>query len=280
MPDSPDSNHPDQSLAKVLDFFLQINGFEQQAAQTLRRALDEVIDGMRTGRWSVGSLEKTEKTYIGTKVEILFKFDFELPKGNKLDFRIEDTEVDIKCTVLRDWMIPKEAVGELCLLVRIDDKRSKFWIGIIRASPAVLRKAENRDGKNSLSAEGKKSIQWLVEEGQLPINFLATVDPDIREQIFSNRKSGQACINELFRLVQGRIIPRVAIETVAQQKDPMKRARDARIPLRKEGILVLGHQEQDPIIAVSRGYPASKKGEMISIPATPHEIETSSDSTN
>jgi hypothetical protein len=269
MPDSLDSTQPDQGLTKVVEFFLQINGFEEQAAQTLRRALDEVIDGMRTGRWSVDSLEKTEKTYIGTKVEILFKFDFELPKGNKLDFRVEDTEVDIKCTVLRDWMIPKEAVGELCLLVRIDDTQSKFWIGLIRANSTVLRKGENRDGKNSLSSEGKKSILWLVEEGQLPINFLATVAPEIRERIFSHRKSGQARINELFRLVQGRIIPRVAIETVAQQKDSMKRARDARIPLLKEGILVLGHQEQDPIIAVSRGYPAPKKGEMLSIPATP-----------
>jgi hypothetical protein len=260
---------PDQEILKVVEFFLQINGFEHQAAQTLRRALDEVIDGMRTGRWSVDSLEKTEKTYIGTKVEILFKFDFELPKGNKLDCRVEDTEVDIKCTVLRDWMIPKEAVGELCLLVRIDDTRSKFWVGVIRADPSVLRKGENRDGKNSLSAEGKKTIRWLIEEGELPINFLATLNPEIRERIFSHRKSGQARINELFRLVQGRIIPRVAIETVAQQKDSMKRARDARIPLSKEGILVLGHQEQDPIIAVSRGYPAPKKGEMISIPANP-----------
>jgi len=276
MPDSPDRAQPDQGLTQVVEFFLQINGFEHQAALTLRRALDEVIDGMRTGRWSVDALEKTEKTYIGTKVEILFKFDFELPRGNKLDFRVEDTEVDIKCTVLRDWMIPKEAVGELCLLVRIDDTRSKFWIGVIRADPSVLRKGENRDGKNSLSAEGKKSIHWLVEAGQLPINFLATVDPEILERIFSHRKSGQARINELFRLVQGRIIPRVAIETVAQQKDSMKRARDARIPLRKEGILVLGHQEQDPIIAIARGYPAPKKGEMISIPATPQDKESES----
>lgn len=261
----------DEELSKLVEFFLQLNGFEHQAARTLRRALDEVIDGMRTGRWSVDSLEKTEKTYIGTKVEILFKFDFELAKGNKLDCRIEDTEVDIKCTVLKDWMIPKEAVGELCLLVRIDDTRSKFWIGLVRADPSVLRKGENRDGKNSLSAEGKKAIRWLVEGGELPVNFLATLHPEIRERIFSHRKSGQSRINELFRLVQGRIIPRVAIETVAQQKDSMKRARDARITLAKEGILVLGHQGEDPIIAVSRGYPAPKKGEMLSIPKNSSE---------
>ena len=271
MPRDEEANRSDESLCKVVDFFLQINGFEEKAAKTLRRALDEVIDGMRTGRWSVDSLEKTEKTYIGTKVEILFKFDFELPRGNKLDFRIHDTEVDIKCTVLKDWMIPQEAVGELCLLVKIDDKRSKFSIGVIRATPTVLRKGENRDKKNSLSAEGKNSILWLVEDGILPVNLIATLDPEIREKIFRNRKSGQARINELFRLVQGRIIPRVAIETVAQQVDSMKRARDARGPLKSEGILVLGHQGEDPKIAISRGYPAPKKGEMISIPEKPEQ---------
>src|SRR5687767_5744114 len=35
---------------------------------SIRRALDEVIDGPRTGRWDVSQLEKTEKTYIGTKI--------------------------------------------------------------------------------------------------------------------------------------------------------------------------------------------------------------------
>ena len=114
-------------------------------------------------------------------------------------------------------------------------------------------------------AEGKKSILWLVEAAELPINFLASLDPGIREKIFSHSKSGQARINELFRLVQGRIVPRVAIETVAQQKDSMKRVRDARELLKAEGILILGHQGEEPKIAASRGYPVPKKGEMISI---------------
>lgn len=170
----------DGPLSLVLEFFLRKTGFHEQAAETLRRALDEVIDGMRTGRWSVDSLEKTEKTYIGTKVEILFKFDFELPDGQKLDTKIEGQDVDIKCTVLRDWMIPKEAVGEICLLVRIDDHRSRFWIGLVRAHPDLLRTGKNRDGKTSISATGKQSIHWIVEAGKLPSNFLAELEPDVR----------------------------------------------------------------------------------------------------
>lgn len=261
---SPDVSSDDAQLRSVVEFFLQKNGFENQAAKTLRKALDEVIDGMRTGRWSVDSLEKTEKTYIGTKVEILFKFDFEIPDGEKLDMRIEGAEVDIKCTVLRDWMIPQEAIGELCLLVRIDDAKSQYWIGVVRASNEVLRKGANRDRKTSLSAEGKKSIQWLVEGGDLPPNLLAELDEEVRDQIMSHR-SGQLRINEMFRLVQNRIIPRVAVETVARQKDPMKRVRDARKHLEDEGILILGHQGNDPGIARKAGTAVPKKGEFLSV---------------
>jgi hypothetical protein len=257
---SPENDGP---LSLVMDYFLRNSGFHQQAAATLRQALDEVIDGMRTGRWSVDSLEKTEKTYIGTKVEILFKFDFELPDGKRLDTRIEGQEVDIKCTVLRDWMIHSEAVGELCLLVKIDDRRSKFQIGLIRADPSLLRSGKNRDGKTSVSALGKKSIHWIVEDGVLPSNLLAELDSETRELIFSHR-GGQARITELFRQVQNRIIPRVAIETVARQKDPMKRVRDARIALEREGIVILGHQGDDPATAKSLGLPVPRKGEMLS----------------
>lgn len=258
-------NEADKELACVVRFFLERNGFETHAAETLRRALDEVIDGMRTGRWSVDSLHKTEKTYIGTKVEILFMFEFELEAGRKLDARIQGAEVDIKCTVLKDWMIPMEAVNELCLLVQIDDTKSRFSIGAVRITPEILRSGKNRDKKASLSAEGRQAISWLIKDGVLPQNFLASLNPEIRGAILS-QPSGQARIRELFRLVQGRIIPRVAIETVAQQKDPLKRARDARKALLAEGILVLGHQDAHPKIAAEQGYPIPKKGEFIAIP--------------
>jgi hypothetical protein len=45
----------------------------------------------------------------------------------------------------------------------------------------------------------------------------------------------------------------------------MKRARDARKKPKAGGILVLGHQGEDPEIATARVYPIPKKGEMISI---------------
>jgi hypothetical protein len=47
----------------------------------------------------------------------------------------------------------------------------------------------------------------------------------------------------------------------------MKRMRDARLRLRREGILVLGHQGDEPGIARNRGYPVPKKGEGLSLTA-------------
>ena len=163
-------------------------------------------------------------------------------------------------------MIPREAIDQLCLLVRIDEERSRFSIGVIRATDDVLTVGGNRDGKRTLSAAGKATINRIVEQGALPVNFLATLADDVRCRILGHA-SGQERVDELFRLAQGRIIPRIAIETVARQKDPMKRMRDARRRLRAEGILVLGHQGEEPAIARSRGFPVPKKGEAIAIPA-------------
>jgi hypothetical protein len=78
---------------------------------------------------------------------------------------------------------------------------------------------------------------------------------------------GQAKTNELFRTVQRRIIRRAEIATVAQQDDFMKRARGnggARTALRPEGIMVLGHQDNDPLVAAALGLPVPRKGEFVS----------------
>lgn len=131
---------------------------------------------------------------------------------------------------------------------------------MIRANSELLRSGRIRDGKTSPSAAGKQSIHWLVENGDLPVNLVSTLSKDVRDRIFGP-KSGQSRINEVFRLVQGRIISLNAIETVARQKGSMKRVRDARKMLRSEGIVVLGHQEDHPMKALQHDLPVPKKGE-------------------
>jgi hypothetical protein len=257
---------PDNSLIAVRNWFSATPNLGSDIGRVLRKALDEVIDGGRTGRWAVEQLEKTEKTYIGTKVEILLKYEFDLPKGQMLDASIAGHEVDIKCTVQGGygWMIPKEAVGHICLLIGIDDRKNRFRAGLVRCSTAILNSGSNQDGKRTISSSSRHQISWLVQDGQLPPNFLATLNSDVRSRIVDHR-TGQKRINELFRRVHRRIIDRNALETVARQLDPMRRMRGARKDLLKEGILVLGHQNDDPRLARLYGVPEPKKGEAIAV---------------
>ena len=77
----------------------------------LRDCIDDVIMTAKTGRRSYEELEKTEKTYIGTRVEIELRALLRLRKG-RLDTVILGHDVDIKHTMGSNWMIPTEAVDQ------------------------------------------------------------------------------------------------------------------------------------------------------------------------
>lgn len=110
---------------------------------------------------------------------------------------------------------------------------------------------------------------WGGLQPDLPRNLLLHLDPDVRGRILSPELSGQKRVDQLFREVQGQIVGRQTVLTVAQQDDAPKRARDARIPLRKEGILILGHQDAHPTIAAALELPVPVKGEWIAVRITP-----------
>jgi len=84
-------------------------------------------------------------------------------------------------------------------------------------------------------------MRWLVAVGSLPENLLLHLREEMRARVLDDKKSGQQRVNELFRLVQRRRVAREMLLAVAHQDDGHERARDARLHLRKEGILVLGH---------------------------------------
>src|SRR6266567_2220772 len=121
----------DPELAKVSAWFRGHSALEECFGQVLRQSFDEVLDGQRTGRFDVDELEKTEKTYIGTKVEIVCRAAFGIRKGapGRMDYLIEGIEVDAKFSLTEGWTIPQEAVGQLCLVMSADDRRSVFRVG-------------------------------------------------------------------------------------------------------------------------------------------------------
>ncbi|WP_058974555.1 NaeI family type II restriction endonuclease [Deinococcus grandis] len=201
----------------------------------IRQAIDEVVDGPRTGRIQYSSLTPEEKKYVGTKLEIILRNELEYPRGRLLDLDVQGIEADIKWSQGSAWMIPRDyddttrhSRPPVCLLIGTHMEDSlEFNVGVARAN--LITGGRNRDGKGSLRASHVDQVvgstaTWLVRRGQLAPTFLATLPGAAVDRIMAARK-GQARVNQLFTETVGRPVPRSAVETMAQQKDPLRRTR-------------------------------------------------------
>lgn len=272
---------PDPELATVAAELLRLDPTGSHFADIIRYTLDQLLDGRRTGRWDYKQLFKTEKTHMGTLVEINLQKFFQFADGDATDYRIAGIEVDCKFSQrIGGWEMGPEMVGHLCLVVWANDEKSSWKAGLIRATDENLRAGGNRDMKRTLKAEAVTKILWLwPENNTLAPNQLLHLPDDVRERIMtatsaSRKSSGvQARINQLFREVQGVRIRRTTLETVGHgADDPLKRARGnggARDLLRPEGITVLGHQDNDPGVAAALGLPVPHKGEFVAARLSP-----------
>lgn len=262
----------DPDLDAVEDELRRIDPSGDRVATVLRDTLDQLYDGQHTGRWRFEDLHKTEKTHMGTLVEINLHREFDFEDGAATDFRIAGVEVDCKYSMRAGgWTLPPEVIGHLAFVINANDGDSSWRAGLVRVEDQWLNPGRNRDAKGVLSLAGRQRIRWLwTDHGKLTENLFLHLDPVVRDRIFNatsrSGRHGQARVNELFRMVHGRIIRRAELATVAQQDDFMKRARGsggARTHLQPEGILVLGHQDNDPLVARALGLPAPRKGEFV-----------------
>lgn len=232
----------------------------------LRKVVDDVVDTVHTRRRSYGELEKTEKTYLGTRVEILMRAKMQVPKG-RLDFLIGGEDVDMKFTITGNWMIPQEAVGHACLLAALDEQNSRCFLGLMYADLANLTGGANRDGKKSVSAFGATQILWLLRDHPVEPNFWRTLSSTLVASIFA-AQTGNDKIVELFRGVTDRVISRRIVEEAAAQKDFMRRLRSdgprgSRNRLADEGILLLSGT-YDAVLIQALGLPICGPSDFIS----------------
>jgi hypothetical protein len=251
---------------------LRLDPRGERVGRVLRRTIDQLLDGQRTGRYRWQELRKTEKTHAGTLVEINLQREFAFADGSAMDYHIADRDVDCKFSQSEGgWEIPPEAwVGEhICLLVYAVDAETRYGAGLIRATSSNLRERVNRDMKRQLSASGRAQINWLWGRSlPLPENVLLHLSPSVVHQVMDPKVSGQERVNRLFRLVQGRIISDSVVATVAQQKDYMKRIRGnggARTILRREGIVILGGYKAHQKLCMELGLPVPDSGESVSV---------------
>lgn len=223
----------------------------QEVPALLREVVDDVIQTPRTGRRSYDELEKTEKTYIGTRVEIMLRALLSLPRG-RLDAIVAGHDTDIKHTMGNNWMIPREAIGHPCILVAADEVRARCHFGLIVARPEYLTASANRDAKKSISAAGFAHIRWVFADHPYPPNFWRGIPAASVERIVSGR-TGNDRVMALFREVLDVPITRETVEGVARQKDFMRRIRSdggrgTRDLLAAEGILLLSGKYDAPLI--------------------------------
>nr|WP_232546360.1 NaeI family type II restriction endonuclease [Streptomyces antimycoticus] len=293
--------HVPDDLAPFVEWFNNQPEARERFRWALRDSLDELLDGSRTGRWAYQHLTKTEKTYLGTAVEVNLTKEFDIDNGADLDWSIAGLDIDCKFSKdLGGWEIPMEmylcaAHGErsgradhVAVLTWMNDDTSQWAAGIVRITDERLRwkqerdahgnrvRAYNRDNKRKLDYGAKSEVHWLWGglQTDLPTNLLLHLKRETRKRILTAKlpgraSSGQQRVNQLFREVPDRLIGRQTVLTVAQQDDSPKRARDARIQLRRLGIVVLGHQGSHPHIARALELPVPIKGEWISTRLVP-----------
>ncbi|MCA2971026.1 MAG: hypothetical protein INH43_21120 [Acidobacteriaceae bacterium] len=263
-------------VARIEAAILQVVGRRVNFAATfghmIREILDAVIDTPHSNRFTLKEIEKTEKTYIGTKVEIRLRQLLGIPKGNRLDLLIDGVEVDVKNTIHKQWSIPPEAIGHPCILIRINEKSARCSLGILVIREHLLNQGGNRDSKRGISREGYSQVRWILQDEPYPQNFWEQQDPVTQAAIKAPR-GGTERLATLFRLVQRTPIPRSVVESVAQQKDSMKRLRrngGARDSLSKDGIALLwGRNHRDVIRRL--GLPPCGSDEFISLKPSPEE---------
>jgi len=261
-PNPPESRirpgHPSyERLAQLAgDLIARAGGegkFRQGLAVKLREEIDAVIMTPRTRRTSFSDLEKTEKTYIGTRIEIMIRAWLRLQKG-KLDIIICGQDADIKHTMGNNWMIPPEAAGHPCLLVAADEERQLCWCGLILAAEDNLTAGKNRDGKRSVSAAGKSQILWLARELPYPANEWNVLPAGAIDRIFG-QPTGNAAVIQLFIEMEGRPVSRQMVESAAPQKDFMRRLRSdagggSRDELERQGLLLLNGKTDRQLLAL------------------------------
>jgi hypothetical protein len=281
VPAIPPTHQDYAVLRPIVDALLTAAGgqstLEKLMAGIVRDCIDRVIQTPKTGRRLYTDLQNSEKTYIGTAVEIDLRSALGLSRGADMDLEIAGHDVDVKFSQGKGWMIPPEAIGKPCILISANDLTSRYSLGVIVAREDYLNPGANRDAKKTVRAEHRVNIWWLVQGGSYPTNFWLTVPQDIIDRI-SDGRSGNQRMMTLFRELRDRPISRKVVEDVATQLDPTRRvradrSRGTRNLLEQEGILVLsGSKPEHRQLVAELGLPPVVRTEYIS-----HRFQTSAE---
>jgi hypothetical protein len=264
----------DDDLWAVFDELKHLDPSGVRAGYAIREALDQIYDGQRTGRWDYTQLSKTEKTHVGTLVEIWLQRELEFADGRELDYSIGGVDVDCKWSLnLYEWEIPEEMYSrgdKIALVVWANEYTARWAMGLLRVGEDVLKPpGRQRDRKRRINEVGRDRILWVVPGADLVENTLLHIEDPEKLELIAYAARGQTAVTRMFRELQGQLINRATVLTAAQQVDSAKRVRDARGQLRSEGIVIFGHYAPHPAMAESLGLPRPTLGRFVSARMVP-----------
>lgn len=233
----------DDELQQVLAWLIA-----QPIAALLRTAVDDavryVLDGARTWRFDLTSdkVDSDERSSVGTKLQYHVIEHLDLLKEPPLDTTITGIPVEIKGTVGKTWMIPREGQCEITLMVQIDAQKHQFRTLLMRTHRAWLTGGlGNRDLKRSprTGAIDQYAIEVVPWSG-LPPEPLRNLDAAQVREVFGPYGLRRR-LTALFGYLPETVVPRSSIETVgAGLKDPTRRARQAKQDvLMEHGLVIL-----------------------------------------
>lgn len=272
MPESVSEPGNDPRLDAVESALRSIPDLVTKLREGIARAVDEVVDPVRSGRWRIDQLDQPEKTVIGIRVENILRMELGLDRPNHLDVLVGDQAVDVKFTMRANWTIPPEAVGEICLLTQYNSKTQEISAGLLRTTDEVLNEGRNRDLKRTVGKAGRKQIRWLVDREHADtsvIAFMARLDSHQRAELTDATVGAQIRVNRLFQMFKGVPISEEVVQAVAQHFDWTRRLRpDAANPNgpEQQGFEVLRSTSPNDRARIrAMGLPDLKRGYCMSI---------------
>jgi hypothetical protein len=250
--------HPDHTrIVAIAEALEKPNEFGETLSTEYPYLVDDTItqaiDATRTGRTDFYHLSPEEKKHLGSLIEARIRDLLGVPRGTR-DLSILGEEIDVKNTISSTWMVPRETYeiqpGQqpgLLLLSQYDPNSRVCSLGLILARQKYLTSGRNRDGKLSVSANGRKQIWWMVHRAPLPPDIWARIDIASYRRLRQVR-GGTNRAAEFFELHLGIPIERSIVQSLLfDQKDYMKRLRSnggARDLLSRKGIAL--RREQHP----------------------------------
>ena len=158
-----DRDRDSMTLSTIEQWILERVGggtcLERDLPMIARQAIEQVIDWPRTGRQSIDDVERAERAYLSTRLEIMFRYWLGGVGGNALD--VDGIEVGVKNVFGRECWISNQRIGRPLLIIQTDLGNSRVSLAALVARSNRARLTARCASSNNAAVHSRCSIHWL-----------------------------------------------------------------------------------------------------------------------